>query len=272
MSIIIISRGAHHKGEEVAEKTAQKLGYVCLSRDILLEASKQYNVPEIKLKKSMERAPGFLERLGVEKEKYISYVQSTLLKRLKEDNIVYHGLAGQVFVQNISHALKVRVIANIKDRVSYCMQSEGVSSEKALDMLRKLDEERKKWGQYLYGIDISDPGLYDLVINIERLSVDDAADIICHAAALDKFKTTPESNQALHDLALAAEAKALLINKFPPKNIRAKNGVLFVTLQASLLQEAELAEKVQEICARIKDVKETQVEIIPYIQPIEIAE
>jgi len=55
MSVIIISRGAHHKGEEIAEKTAQKLGYSCVSRDILLEASQKYNVPEIKLKKSISR-------------------------------------------------------------------------------------------------------------------------------------------------------------------------------------------------------------------------
>ena len=64
MSIIMISRGAHHRGKEVAEKIALKLGYECLSRDILLEASRKYDVPEVKLKKSMERAPNFFEKLG----------------------------------------------------------------------------------------------------------------------------------------------------------------------------------------------------------------
>ena len=49
MSIITISRGSYSRGKEVAEKLARTLGYECLSRDILLEASERYNIPEIKL-------------------------------------------------------------------------------------------------------------------------------------------------------------------------------------------------------------------------------
>jgi cytidylate kinase len=272
MSVIIISRGAHHKGEQVAEKTAQKLGYACVSRDILLEASKQYNVPEIKLKKSMERAPGFLERLGFEKQKYISYVQSALLKRLKEDNIIYHGLAGHFFVKNISHALMVRIIVDIKDRVEYCMQSEKVSESKAYDMLKKLDEERKKWGQYLYGIDITDPALYDLVVNITKFSVDDAVDLVCRSIQMEQFKTTPESQQAMEDLAIAAEVKALLMGDVPPQEVEAKNGIVTVTIQSTMLQEADLVARVENLSRQVEGVKGIKVEVLPYIQSVEIVE
>jgi hypothetical protein len=51
MSVIMISRGAHHRGKEVAEKISLMLGYECLSRDILLDASLKYDAPEVKLKK-----------------------------------------------------------------------------------------------------------------------------------------------------------------------------------------------------------------------------
>jgi hypothetical protein len=46
MSIVTISRGSYSRGKEVAEKVAQKLGYECISRDILLETSEQFNIPE----------------------------------------------------------------------------------------------------------------------------------------------------------------------------------------------------------------------------------
>jgi len=49
MPIITISRGSYSRGKDVAEKLAQRLGYECLSRDILLEASDEFNIPEIKL-------------------------------------------------------------------------------------------------------------------------------------------------------------------------------------------------------------------------------
>jgi hypothetical protein len=39
MPIITISRGCYSRGKEVAEKVAKELGYQCLSREILLEAS-----------------------------------------------------------------------------------------------------------------------------------------------------------------------------------------------------------------------------------------
>jgi hypothetical protein len=41
MAIITISRGSYSKGKEVAEKVAEHLGYECLSREVILDASGQ---------------------------------------------------------------------------------------------------------------------------------------------------------------------------------------------------------------------------------------
>ncbi len=49
MSVITISRGSYSKGKEIAEKLAQNLGYECISRDILLEASETFKIPEVNL-------------------------------------------------------------------------------------------------------------------------------------------------------------------------------------------------------------------------------
>ena len=62
MSIITISRGSYSKGREIAEKVARKLNYECLSRDIVLEASEEFNVPEIKLVRAIHDAPSMLEK------------------------------------------------------------------------------------------------------------------------------------------------------------------------------------------------------------------
>ena len=270
MSIIIISRGVHYKGEEVAEKTAQRLGFPCISHDIVVEASQKFNVPEAKLKKAMEKAPGLLERLGFEKEKHISYIHSVLLNRLKEDNIIYHGQAGHFFVKDISHALAVRILVDIKDRVNYCMEMEGVSEPKAYEILKKRDEEREKWGQYLYGLNESDPNLYDVVINIRKLSVDDAAEMICTAIGFQKFKTTPQSQQTMEDLALAAEIRAVLMSEKYPMEVKAQNGIVTVKIEASVYQETDLTEKVEKLCKSVNGVKEIRVE--RYSPTIEIVE
>jgi hypothetical protein len=65
MSIVTISRGTYTRGKEIAEKLAAKLGYECLSREILLEASEQFNIPEIKLVRAIHNAPSILERFTI---------------------------------------------------------------------------------------------------------------------------------------------------------------------------------------------------------------
>ena len=168
MPVITISRGSYSKGKEVAEKVAQKLGYELTSRDIVLEASEEFNVPEIKLVRAIHDAPSILDRLSHKKEKYIAYIRAALLQHFCKNSVVYHGLAGQFFVKNIPHILKVRIIADMADRTHLEMEREAISESEALRLLKKDDEERRRWSQTLYGIDTRDPSLYDLVLHIHE--------------------------------------------------------------------------------------------------------
>ncbi len=202
MAIITISRGSYSNGKAVAEKVAHKLGYKCYAREVILEASNEFNIPEIKLVNAIHNAPSILERFSYGKEKFITYFQSALLKCLQRDNVVYHGLAGHFYVEGVSHVLKVRIIADLKDRIQIVMDREKISYESALALIKKDDLERRKWGQHLYGIDPSDPILYDLVIRVRNMTVDDVADVICHTAGLETFRTTFESQKAMEDLVL----------------------------------------------------------------------
>ena len=78
MSIITINRGSYSRGKEVAEKLALKLGYECISRDILLEASDEFNIPEIKLIRALHDPATVLERFRHGKDRYISYLLSLI--------------------------------------------------------------------------------------------------------------------------------------------------------------------------------------------------
>ena len=101
MAIITISRGSYSRGKEVAEKVAAELGYDCLSRDVVLEAAKQLLIPELKLIRALHDAPSILDRMIGGKEKYIDEFRNVLLSFLKKDNVIYHGLAGQFFLNRV---------------------------------------------------------------------------------------------------------------------------------------------------------------------------
>ena len=88
MAIITISRGSYSEGKEVAEKVAAKLGYGCLSREVILDASDRYHIAEIKMIKAIHDAPSILERFGRGKIPFIAYYQSTLTRLVQKDNVV----------------------------------------------------------------------------------------------------------------------------------------------------------------------------------------
>lgn len=261
MAIITISRGSYSKGKEVAEKVAQKLGYQCVAREVFIEASKDLNIPEAKLVRAIKNAPSILDRFTYGKEKYIAYFQAALLKYLQRDNIVYHGLAGHFFVKGIPHVLKIRIIADMEDRVKNEMEREGIGREAALSILKKDDEERRKWSKNLYGIDTADPSLYDLVINVRKIDVDEAVELIRCTIGLDAFKTTFESQKEMDDLVLASEVRAALINIKPDIRVVARDGKVTVGAGSILLKEPDAAREVERIARMIPGVKEVEVKM-----------
>lgn len=263
MAIITISRGSYSRGKEVAERVAKKLGYDCISRDILLDASEMFKIPEIKLIRAIKDSPSALDRFHNGKERYVAYIQAALLRYLKEDNIVYHGLAGHFFVKDIAHVLKVRIIAGMEDRVRLEMEREKVSEEKAVKTIIKNDEQRRKWSLFLYGIDTWESSLYDLIIHIKNINANDAADIICNAASLDRFKTTEESQKAIEDLALAAEVKATLMDLSPYVETTADNGVINIMAKMHEYGKADIEFQLKKIAGSIKGVKEVNIRVLP---------
>ena len=260
MAIITISRGSYSRGKEIAEKVAERLGYECVAREALLEVSEHFNIPEAKLVRAVHDAPSILDRFAHGKEKYVAYIQAALTRYVQKDNVVYHGLAGHFLLQGISHVLKVRITAAIEDRVKVVMERDRVGEKEALHILEHDDEQRKRWSQYLYGIDTTDPSLYDLMLCIEKISVNSAVDIICSAVATKNFQTTPESQKAMDDLVLACEVRSRLIEIRPDVKVHSDNGLVFITADFPVSHKEALIQEITRVAKTVDGVKETRVE------------
>ncbi|MBU2488400.1 MAG: cytidylate kinase family protein [Proteobacteria bacterium] len=262
MSVITISRGSFSHGKEVAEKLAARLGYQCIAREVLLEASQEYNISELKLSKAVFDSPSFLDRFLYRKEKYVAFIQSVVLRHLREDNVVYHGFAGHFFVRDVPHVLKVRIIADLEDRTKIVMERDDVTRREAQETLRHLDDQRSKWSRRLYGIDTQDPVSYDMVLHIHNLTADDVVEVIAHTAGLPRFRTTPGSQQRMEDLYLAALVKAALVEAHPDVEVEAEKGDVLVKLNGTLSARGEQdAERAKEIARKIPGVTDVRVEI-----------
>ncbi len=263
MSIICISRGSYYRGREVAHKVAEILGYECISRDSLLATSDEFDIPEIKLTRNIQHATQILERYSFGRERYINFISSAILKRLKTDNHVYHGLAGQFFFKDISHMLKVRVIADFEGRVQAEAQRQNITPDKARMQLKHDDEQRQKWALFLYGIDIADPSLYDLTVNVSSMGLDDTAELIAQTARLTCFQPTEESLQRVRDQALAAEIRAALFD-FPLAGVSANDGGAYITVKAPEEQKLVVRSRIEEAVADIAELNEVEIRVDPF--------
>jgi cytidylate kinase len=265
MSIITISRGSYSRGKEVAEKLAQALNYECISREIILEASEHFNIPELKLIRAIHDAPTILDRFTSGKERFIAFFRAALLSHLQRDNVVFHGLAGHFFLQQFPHVLKVRISANIEDRVKEEMKRENISADEARMVLVNDDAERRKWGLQIYGQDTWNPQLYDMILHLGNLSVDEAVSIILHSVKQTCFQSTAESRRLLIDQALAAQVEAALVTAFTKVMVDTDNGEVFVNVRGSRADRKNITEKVTRLVEAVGGVRGIQVNIIPFV-------
>ncbi len=281
MAIITISRGSFSHGKEIAEMVARKLGYECISREVLIEASQFFNVPEMKLTKSIHDAPGILERLTHGRDQYISYIRAALLEHVKNDNVVYHGHAGHLLIPELANVLKVRILAELEDRIALLRERRNMTEKEAVEFIKKEDKQRAMWTKYLYNVEITDPKLYDLVIRIGKLSVEDACDVICTAAQSPSFQLTPEEKKSIRDMAIGSHARAAL-QPICDADVTASDGVLYVKIKGERIRktgytspqiEAEvqqqitddLTRQVVEVLQKIPDVVNIECDVdAPY--------
>ena len=265
MPIITISRDSYSHGEEIAGKVAEKLGYQCIGPEIIKRACDGMDLPSSDIEKALRNAPTFLEQLVAKKERSLAMFRAVFFETMCSGNVVYHGVAGHIFLADVPDVVKVRVIVDFDERIREEMRREDLSFEEARKRLTRKDRERARWTKQLYGKDDHDPRLYDLYLNLHGISVDAAVTIIAGAAHVSTNGHMEMMRSRLRDMALAARTEAWLLKVFPEVEAVARDGEVFVSVKGSILQEKMIAEKARKIVAEIDGVKTVNVGVAPSI-------
>ena len=247
MAIVTISQGPYTHGREIAKKLAERLNYSCFSREIILETSEEFSVPENRLRKAIHDAPSIFSRFSNEKSRYLSLFRSIFMKHMVEDNVVYCGLAGHFFVQDVEHACKVRIIEDIERRIETLRGAEKLSDEEARYQLTKDDEERRRWSLALFNKDTWNSTLYDVVININTITVDDAVELIAMMIERGDFDGTMQSREKMQKLNILSAVYADLVATAPKVSATLEDDVLVLhNLEGYLVDDAGRRKELRE--------------------------
>jgi cytidylate kinase len=210
MSIVTISRGLFSSGQALAERSASMLGYRCMSRELLIEAAKRYEIPEAKLTELLETPPEVTPISPEQVRLYRVVMQAAMCEVAQGGTLVYHGHGGQALLAGIQHVLKVRLVAPLAYRVGRVREQRKMDQASAYLYIARVDEIRARRVQEFFGIDWQDPRHYDLLLNLGRMSLEEAAQRVVEWAKRPEFQPTPASEQALQDLTMKARIEAAL--------------------------------------------------------------
>jgi cytidylate kinase len=238
MPIVTISRGSQSGGARLAESLGARLGLRVVSREVMVEAAKTYGLSEDVLKESLQSPPGFWDRQARRRQQYILAVQAALAQMVEGDDVVFHGLAGQLLLRELPNVLKVRLIAPMEQRIRNAMLERDLTREEAARRIQKADEERAAYVRRVYDVDVADPALYDLVLNLGALSMETATEMVVDLLGRKEYRSTPETLQRTKDFALACRVRAELAFKsgFPDasNHVSVDHGVVTMDLPGSL--------------------------------------
>lgn len=211
MPIITIYQGASGEGPELAESVADALGYRCVGREVLVEASQRYGIPQAKLNEVVEQGPHWWDRLLQDLRPYRIALQATLCELAQDGKLVYHGHLGHELLPGVDHVMTVLLTAPLEHRIKQVRVRQSLSDTAARHYIEEVDKARSRRLLAMFGADWRDATRYDLVLNVGKMSHEGAKRVIIETAMFEEYQPTPESCRRFSDFALGSRVHAALL-------------------------------------------------------------
>lgn len=261
MPLIAISSDTPEVGQEIAEQTAQRLGFKLLGRELLSEVAQEHGLAPAELIKALDDPPGFMGMRARRRRMLLTYIRAACLERMQADNLVCHGLGAHLYLTGVSHAMRVRILQDPAARAKELTQG-GLSPEKAEKALRRLDDQRRRWSLEAFGADETKPGNYDMVLSLASLEQQQAVEIICEANSYPKFQAMTYSRKCLADKALSAQVRLALQQQFPGVRLVVTDGTVVAQVPTLKREQRKKQKAVRELASQVPGVTHVEVHLI----------
>jgi len=263
MPVITIFRGTFCEGDPVVQSVLKETGYrLVLDQDIVSEASRASNLGDAKVSRAFSARTSVFNKFTHEKERSIAHLRLALAELFSRDNLLIDGFVSHLVPREVSHALRVCLIADIRFRVSLAVKEPGLSEKEAVKVIHKQDEDRGAWVYNLFQKNNPwDPSLYDIVIPMNKKTVQEAAGLVVRNTASDVVKMTEASRQAVQDFLLAARVEVVLAGEGHNVGVSSKKGLITLIINKHVLMLGRLEEELKAIAGRVEGVKSVETRV-----------
>jgi two-component system, OmpR family, response regulator CpxR len=265
MSVITVFSGSFCQKVPIVKNVIEDTKYKLISdKEIVSDASRLSGIAETKIERAFTARTSVFNKFTHEREHSIAYLRLALAQILSGDQLVISGFSGQLIPKEVSHALRVCIIADMKSRISAAVREEGLSENEAIKLLRKQDEDCISWAHISHNInDPWDPSIYDIIIPSDKMTAKEAADIIKENLAKDAVQPTDDSKKAVDDFLLASRVEVALVLEGHNVGVTAKDASVTITINKHVLMLGRLEEELKSIAEKISGVRSVETKVGP---------
>jgi len=257
MSVISIFSGNFCKRRQVVEKLLEDTQYrLIVDDDLVGEAARISGLAKDRIERVFSSKTSVFNKFTHEKERSLSYLRLVLAQTLSQDNLIVTGFAAHLIPRRISHVLRVCLIAEMKFRLSVAGEDQGLSSSEATRRIHRSDGRRASWVHSLTEMkDPWDPSLYDIVVPMDKMSVEAAAALIGENLAKDVVKAGEASLKAVEDFLLTAQVEVALAEEGHNVEVLATGGAVELTINQRVHALGRLEKELKSIVEKVPGVK-----------------
>lgn len=211
MPVVALTQGMGSLAQDVAEQLAAELNLATLQHEVAQRVAEKMHVPKSLINRLRTGKAGALERWRADTDSIAVYTAEQVLEAAARGNVVLRGWGATQLLRAVPHVPCIRIMRPFDKRVQWLM-AELDTDDRSLaeEEIRRSDEANAARMHEQFGVNWGDPVLFDLVLNVDRLSVDTCVQQIKALLARPEFAETDASRALLQGLALAARVRAAL--------------------------------------------------------------
>ncbi len=263
MSVVNVFFGSYCGAEEVIRGVVEKTGYRYLDDTVLIaEAGKRYEMDEGRIRKALTGKPSIFNKFTHEKERCVAYLRRVLADFLEASDLVIAGLSSLMVPREVSHALNVCLIANMKYRTALACRVDMISEKEAIKRIHREDETLAQWADHVFRK--NDPWnaqFYDMVLPLNKLSPDEAVSQICENLNRGVLCVSEQSRKAVRDFALASEVGVKLAGEGHDVSVSAKDGRVIIEINRHVLLLSALEDELTRLAMAVPGVADVQTKV-----------
>jgi cytidylate kinase len=198
MAVITISRQFGAGGITLGKTIAEKLGYSFADTEIIKMVAEMANVSTAFVETVEKEAGGkfsklitrlvskpLLERVlkdergYIDEEIYLDYLVLIIAQMADEGNVVILGRGSQYILNDHPDAYHFLLINEFENRVKFMQEQYQLSPSRAAQIVRSEDKRRLNLYRKLHKTDYDKPSLYHMVLNMNKISLEKALELVC---------------------------------------------------------------------------------------------